>query len=689
MTRNRDLLFEIGTEEIPARFLPDIMDALAGRIAGAFSEQRISHCEIRALGTPRRLALLVSDIAPVQEERTRRVRGPAEKAAFDAEGKPSKAAVGFARSQGLPVDELEIAEHNGLRYVFATVCEDRRAVEEVLPGILTTLTGDLPFPKRMRWGANPFSFVRPIRWLVAMLGAEVLPLEIAGIQAANRTWGHRDLAPQPLALSDVSRYLDVLEGAGVLADPIRRRQVIQTQIQAAARQEGGVLDRDDALLEEVNWLVEWPSAFAGRFDPGYLDLPAEAIVALMKDKQKYFPVRSESGSLLSCFVGVRNGSQEGMDAVIRGNERVLTARLEDARFFYDTDRAVPFAAMGEKLSGIVYQEKLGTYRQKTERIVRIAAYLTEALGWGSRSAEIQECAKGCKNDLCSHMVVEYPELQGIMGGYYAQHAGLSPETARGIREHYLPRFVGDALPVSAPGTVVALADKVDALTGIIGVGLVPTGSQDPYALRRAAQGITAMVIARELPLDLQELVAFSCGLHGERVGPDTAGTVNDFLRARMVRHLQNSTVPHDIVEAVMAPRSMVFYDVFLRALALQEFSAEPAYGALVEGMTRALNIREKSPGAPFDPALMAEEEEYALARALDRVEGRVAHHVAGRRYRDLFQELVALKEPIDGFLDRILVMVDDEALCANRLALLDRVAGMVLPVADVRKINAK
>lgn len=689
MTGNRDLVFEIGTEEIPARFLPDIMEELAGRAAGAFREQRVACREIRAMGTPRRLVLLVSAVAPVQEERTRCVRGPAEKAAFGPDGAPGKAAEGFARSQGVAVEDLEIREHSGLRYLFATVCEERLAVEEVLPDLLVSLAGALPFPKRMRWGSNPFSFVRPIRWVVAMLDADVLPLEIAGVPAGRRTLGHRDRAPQPLDIPEASRYLAVLEEAGVLVDPDRRRKEIREQILVAGQQQGGILEPDPALLDEVNWLVEWPTAFAGRFDPGYLDLPDEAIVALMKDKQKYFPVRAADGFLLPCFVGVRNGPPEGMDTVIQGNQRVLTARLEDARFFYDTDRAVPFAEMGDKLSGIVYQEKLGTYQEKTGRIGRIAEYLTGALGWESRWEEIRACAMACKNDLCSHMVVEYPELQGVMGEYYALHAGISPEAARGIREHYQPRFGGDGLPESAPGIVAALSDKMDALTGITGVGLIPTGSQDPYALRRAAQGITAIVTARGLPLDLGDLVAFSCGLHGDRIAPDTAGTVNDFLRARMVRCLQEKTVSHDVIEAVMAPRSMVFYDVLLRAQALQEFSGDPACGALVEGMTRALNIREKSPGAPFDPALLAEPEEIALARALDRVEDRVASHAAGRRYGELFRELVELKDPIDGFLDQILVMVDDAALCANRLALLDRVAAMVLPVADVRRIAAR
>jgi len=682
----KDLLLEIGTEEIPSRFMPDIMRQLEERSRSLLGEERLSFDSLQVLGTPRRLALLVRGLSGRQEDLHREVKGPSRKAAFDEQGNPTKAALGFCRGQGIDPSALVLRDLDGTEYVFALVSEEGRPAGVVLPDLLERLTLSLSFPKNMRWGSLEQTFVRPIRWLVALHGSDVLDLELAGVRAGRVSRGHRFLGSGSVEIGSPGEYEALMEEAFVVADPDRRRRMIASQLDRLAAGESGVRDDDPDLLEEVVWLVEYPTAFVGSLDPAFLDLPRESIITPMKLQQKYFPLSTAGGSLMPRFLGVRNGDENGLDTVIRGNQKVLSARLEDARFFYTEDLKVPLARMTEKLDRVVFQEKLGTYGEKVKRIGSLAVYLAAELGLEEHSGSVAACAAVSKGDLASQMVYEFPELQGIMGEYYARAQGLGEAVARGIREHYMPRFAGDSLPESPEGICVAIADKMDSIAGIMGAGMKPTGSQDPYALRRAAQGIVSMAVARELNLDFGVLVEEAIRLYGDRISTEVAGDIREFFLQRMRNTLEEAGFTYDLVDAVVDSGSLNFHDTMLRARALRELSREGKFGELVAGVTRAANLSRKSPGAVFRKEMLREPAEKGLHGALEAAEEKVQELMEDQKYLEVLQVVSGLRPDIDRYLEEIMVMVEEEGLRNNRLALLDRVVNLVRPVADLSRI---
>ena len=689
MTR-RDLLLEIGLEEMPARFMPPALKQLEELAAEGLAEARLEYGGIRTLGAPRRLALLVTDLAAVQKDVVVQVRGPSLKAAYDEQGRPTKALLGFARSQGIDVADVVQQEVKGVPYVFADKVEAGRPAQEVLPRLLRDWLARLSFPKSMRWGWEETRFARPIRWLVALYGREVLPLEFAGVRAGNTSRGHRFLAPEPLPIDEPGRYEEALARAWVIADPRRRRELIWNEARELAAARGGSIQEDPDLLEEITFLVEYPTVLWGAIAEKHMHLPPEVLVTTMKEHQRYFPVQAGEDRLLPGFIAVANGIQGDAAAVRRGNERVLGARLEDAAFFWSEDRKQPLVTRLEKLERVVFLEKLGSVGDRVRRLTRLAGWLSGHLGLDSAvKAGAQRAAVLSKADLVTYMVNEYPELQGIMGEKYALLAGEDPAVARAIREQYLPRFAGDALPQSPQGRVLALADKMDAIVGCFILGLIPTGSQDPYALRRHAQGICLIAMDGELPLSLSALGREAYAAYREQFALDASQeqveqAMADFFAQRLRYLLGEAGVSYDVIDAVLAAGFDRPAQVLMRARALTEFRRHADFEALLTAYTRAANLAGKGEGGPVCPELFSDPAEGALWQAVQKAAADRA--AAGSDFGAVLQIMADLRPAVDAFFDAVLVMAEDAEVRRNRLALLAAVTALMDGVADLSKI---
>ncbi|WP_258360255.1 glycine--tRNA ligase subunit beta [Moorella sulfitireducens (nom. illeg.)] len=690
----RDLIFELGTEEIPARFMPGALEQMADLAGRLLEEYRLKYRQVTTYGTPRRLALYISGLAEVQEERVQEIKGPPLKAAFTADGQPTKAVLGFARNNGVEVGELVTRSISGGEYVFAVKKEAGRPAPEVLPDLLLAVVNGLSFPKPMRWGTLDMRFARPIRWVLALFGEDVVPLEVAGLQAGRVTYGHRFLAPGPHEVPAAPAYLQVLEKNYVLVDQHRRRKLIWEQVTQLAAREGGRVEEDPDLLEEINYLLEYPTALAGRFNPDYLKLPQEVVITPMRDHQRYFPVWNDRGELLPVFITVHNGTADHVDIIGRGNERVLAARLADAAFFYREDQKIPLAGRVNKLAEIVFQESLGTMLDKTRRIMRLSRLLVAELDLpGDMAAVVTRTAELAKADLVTSMVYEFPELQGIMGSYYAAHDGEAAEVCRGIRQHYWPRFAGDRLPDSLMGMVVGLADRLDTLVGCFGAGLVPTGSQDPYALRRQATGLVTMAVELDLKFSLAEVITAAYEGYKEggiRLARDL-DTVQEqlaaFCRQRLEHLLDEKGIRFDVIQACLAAGSDDLAGVYHRARELNAFREEEGFAALQTAFTRAFNLaRQAGERYVLDPGKLKEKVEFDLYRALEEVRRLARPKLEAGSYLEALKAMALLREPIDAFFDGVLVMAPEREVRTNRLALLQEVVDLVFQVADFSRL---
>jgi len=686
----RDLIFEIGTEEIPARFMNQALEQMATVAGQLLKEHRLPCQKVAAYGTPRRLALYITTLAEEQEELVQEIKGPPVKAAFTAGGQPTKAALGFARSAGVAVAELITRQYNGGEYVFAVKREPGRPALAVLPELLLAVVNALTFPKPMRWGSLEMRFARPIRWVLALFGSQVIPLELAGLAAGNRTFGHRFLAPGPHQLATAGDYFRVLEASYVLVDQHRRRQLIWEQITSLAAREGGRVEKDPELLEEITHLLEYPTALAGHFNPEYLKLPREVVITPMRDHQRYFPVWNEAGELLPRFITVHNGTADHLDNISRGNERVLAARLADAAFFYQEDLQAPLADKVAKLAEIVFQESLGTLLAKTWRLQGLAVTLARTLDLPAGMAPLVErTAELAKADLVTAMVYEFPELQGIMGSYYAAHDGEKAEVCQGIRQHYWPRFAGDRLPDSLTGMVVGLADRLDTLVGCFGAGLIPTGSQDPYALRRQATGVVTMAVELDLQFSLAAAIAaayagYTAG--GIQLNQPLAAVqeqLTAFCRQRLEHLLAEKGYRFDVIQACLATGSDDLADAYHRTRDLSAFREEEGFAALQTAVTRAFNLaRQAGEHYRLRPEDLEEEAELALYRALTAAQQQAEPRLQAGDYLTALKAMAALREPIDTFFDRVLVMAPAIETRHNRLALLQAIVNLVFAVAD-------
>ncbi|MBO8128655.1 MAG: glycine--tRNA ligase subunit beta [Peptococcaceae bacterium] len=687
----KDFLLEIGVEEMPARFLPGGLDNLVQIGRDLLEEYRLSYRTLKSYGTPRRLALYVEGLSEEQEPLVQEIKGPPKKAAFDVDGNPTKAAIGFARSKGVAVEDLVSRVVGKIEYVFAVKKEPGRPTSEILRELAPRLITSLPFPKPMRWGDYDLKFARPIRWLVALFDGEVIPFSLAGVESGPYTFGHRFLSRGKLKIQSPRDYIDLLREHYVLADPQERYQKVWQQVQETAQTVGGQVRKDEELLEEVVNLLEYPTAFCGSFPAKYLAVPAEVLVTSMREHQRYFPVYDVEGRLLPNFIAVHNGTAEHLATIRAGNEKVLNARLADAEFFWKEDLAKPLASRVDELKKVVFHEELGTIYDKIQRLKAVAGCLAEALDLSPEARQhALRAAELCKADLVTDMVYEFPELQGVMGAEYARRTGEEEGVARAIFEHYLPRFAGDELPASAPGIVLSLAERWDNLVGFFGLGIQPTGSQDPYALRRQALGVCHILMAHDLHLPLDEMVARAYEQYQGRlpVGlTEVTTNISAFFKQRLRGLFAERGLSHDVIDAVLAVGFQDVPDAWARGQALARFRGSPGFEDLYTAFTRANNLAQKAVTGEVRRAYLEDESEVLLYNALQDLKQRVEPVLKNdRSYLEALAVMGELRPHIDRFFDDVMVMADDERVRNNRLALLYQISSLVKQVADLSRL---
>ena len=683
---NKDLLLEIGTEEVPAHFMPGILQQIADTAKKVFTDLRLSYEDIRTVGTPRRMTLLIKGLNVKQADIQSENKGPSVKIAFDAQGNPTKAYEGFARGQKIDVKTLEARDG----YVYAIVHEKGRDTEKLLQEVLPNLIHGLNFPKNMHWADLDVKFVRPIRWIVALFDDAVIDFTIANVRSGRISRGHRFLSQGDFSIERAADYETLLKEQYVIVDQTIRRSMIRQQIEKLAAAKGGKADITEELLEEVVFLVEYPTALCGSFSEKYLLLPQETVITPMREHQRYFPVLAADGKLMPMFITVRNGGSEHLETVQHGNERVLRARLDDAQFFFDEDRKVKLVDRLEKLKTVVFQEGLGSVYDKTIRLEKLAIFLGKAIGASPVEIDTSvRAAKLAKTDLVSGMVCEFTELQGVMGREYASLEGETKETAAAIYEHYLPRFAGDVLPPSTAGRIVSIADKIDNIVATFSRGLIPTGSQDPFALRRQALGLVNISIDAKYTISLANLVNDSMDLFGitdPAARSKMLFAVEDFLRLRVKNVLADAKIRYDIADAVISGGVFDVYSVYLKAKALSlEIDKEPMEKA-IQAFVRVANLAKKAPAVSMNAALFTLLEEKALYQAYTSTASAVESLVDGQDYSGAIDALMDLTTPIDVFFAGVMVMDKDETIKNNRLALLKSILELISQVADFSKI---
>ena len=693
MSRKRDFLVEIGTEELPPKALLPLMNAFGNNLAAGIDEARLARGNVSVYASPRRLAVMVANLAEAQDDRAIEQKGPPTRIAFDESGQPTAAAEAFAKKCGVAIDALErVQTEKGEWLVFNTV-ERGRSAADLMPELVERALGSLPIPRRMRWGAGDAEFVRPVHWIVMLHGKNVVETSIMGVPSGRETRGHRYHSSGPISLAKPGDYVDALEKPGyVIADFARRREMVREGVEAAAGQVGGSVVDGESLYDEVASLVEWPVPIVGAFDEIYLELPREVVVSTLTGHQRYFPVADDGGKLLPYFVTVANLESKDPEQVIEGNERVIRPRLADAAFFWDSDRKKSLAERTEGLRDVVYQAKLGSLFERSERIAAIGAWLAQALD--ADEAAVTRAARLAKCDLLTGMVGEFPDLQGTMGRYYALSDGEPEAVADAIAEQYLPRFAGDELPASEAGQVLALAEKVDALAGVFSLGKKPSGNRDPFGLRRAALGVVRILIERGIDIDLKGLIACAVAEQPKgKIGADElAADLYGFITDRLRRYFldRDTGLATETFDAVMVrqPASLVDFD--RRLAAVQTFARLEQAESLAAANKRIANILRQAgnpEGLEVHRKRLELEAEKTLHNALGSARDKVGPMLAERRYAQVLNELADLRDPVDRFFDEVMVMVDDETVRDNRLALLGELRALFLDVADISRLS--
>lgn len=686
-----ELLFEIGTEEIPSDYLDNALADLGRLAENAFKEKRLGVREkIMTYGTPRRLLVIGKGLAEKQEDALEEITGPPKKAAFDESGKPTKAAIGFAQRHGVSVEDLQIQKTPKGEYLYVKKRTPGRATMEVLSEILPKLISDIPWPKSMRWGTLGFSFVRPIHWILALLDGELIPFETAGVKSGDRTRGHRFMAPQSIQVRGIGDYLDKIREAFVLVDREERASKIQEGATAAARNVHGTPVLDPELLATVTNMVEFPSTLCGSFDKAFLQLPDPVLITAMKKHQKYFAVRDQQSRLMPHFVAVNNTVARDETVVRRGHERVLRARLSDADFFFKQDRKKPLQARLEDLKGVIYQAQLGTSFAKVQRFTKLAEYLAGQVA-PELKKEVSLAAGLCKCDLVTEMVTEFPELQGVMGREYARRDGHSEAVCLAVHEHYLPARSGDELPSSPAGAIVGLADRMDTVTGFFAIGMEPTGAADPFALRRHALAIIRILEKMEWEVSLREFILKALSILREGISFDEASVfekVLDFYRERYRQMMLRSDYSPDLVEAVISAEFDHLHHLRYRFGDLKKFvSGFSDLEPLALMFKRMVNILKNQTGAPsVHPALLKEPSELQLWKRYQGMRDEFHRLIEHKKYFEALNLLVTLKKPVDEFFEGVEILTKkDEELKNNRVALLKELTQLFLGIADFSK----
>ncbi len=676
----RGLLIEIGTEEIPATYLKEAAEGFKNSMLSLFRERNLSHGEVKLYFTPRRIALGVEELEEREPDRKEEVKGPPEKIAYK-DGEPTQALLGFCKSQGVSPEEVYVKETEKGRFVFVKKKIEGEPAGEIIRKNLPSILRSIPFPKRMRWETSGFEFARPIRWLVVIFGEEVIPVEVAGVKAGNKSRGHRFLGKEVEVTPE--NYEKMLEQERVIPDFEKRKKIILEEMKRLAEEEGGRVREDEELLNEVACMVEYPKVIKGRFDGEFLSLPSDVVITAMKAHQRYFAVE-RNGELLPVFLAVID--TEPSEEIVKGNERVLKARLEDARFYWEEDLRIPLKERIKELSGVVWQEGLGTLEDRVKRLEKISLRLHDILGMGKREV-IEEGVMLCKVDLVSSMIrdgKEFTSLEGLIGAEYAKNQGYPPDVARIIYEHYLPRFSGDKLPESPESVVVAIAERLELIAGAFVVDAVPTGSKDPLGIRRAANTLYDILFGKEIHLSLEEIFKFTLSLFGKE---ELLPSVLSFMQQRLERYLEERGIRYDVVDAVVS----VYYDDPVEAKkkvdALREMMGTPDFTELIIGQKRVANIlKGVGERGEVKPELFKEEMERVLYERARECEPELLNAVKAHDYKRALEILLSLKPHIDKFFDDVLVMCEDEGLRENRLNLLHYVRSLFLKVGDLSKV---
>ncbi|WP_435236026.1 glycine--tRNA ligase subunit beta [Psychromonas sp. PT13] len=681
-----NLLIELGTEELPPKSLRKLAESFASNVEAELVKAELAFDNVRWLASPRRLALIVANLEKAQADKIVEKRGPAVNVAFDAEGQATKAAQGWARSNGITVEQAErLVTDKGEWLLFKSEVKGLD-VSELIPDIAARALTKLPIPKPMRWGSESTQFIRPVHTVCMLFGAQLLQGELLGVQSERVIRGHRFLGEAELTLNHADQYEILLDDSGkVIVDYERRKAIIREQVEAVAAHENGVAAIDEALLEEVTSLVEWPVTLAGSFEEKFLKVPSEALIYTMKDNQKYFPVLDKEGNLLPRFIFVSNIVSRDPIQVITGNEKVVRPRLADAEFFFETDKKTTLESRLASLSTVLFQKQLGTLKEKSERISEVAKNIAAQINADGDHA--QRAGLLSKTDLMTEMVMEFPDVQGVMGMYYAQNDGEEQEVAVALNEQYLPRFAGDKLPTSLVACAVALADKLDTLVGIFGIGQAPKGDKDPFALRRAAIGLLRIITEKELPLDIVELAEIAKVQYGSKLtNENVVQDVVDFLFARFRAAYQANGFSVELIQSVLDRRPTSPVDFEKRIQAVAKFHALPEAAPIAAANKRISNILAKVTGeinTDIDNALLQEDAEKSLADVLSALESKLSPMFAQGDYESALFELASLQTPVDAFFDNVMVMAEDEAVKQNRLAMLNRLRNLFLQVADV------
>ncbi|MFM2485881.1 glycine--tRNA ligase subunit beta [Celerinatantimonas yamalensis] len=689
-----NLLIEIGTEELPPKALRQLAQAFADNISKGLDQADLAYEDLCWYAAPRRLALRVQGLAEQAADKVVEKRGPAIQAAFDADGQPTKAALGWARSNGIEVSEAQRLKTDKGEWLLHSANIQGAHVATLIPELTNEALAKLPIPKPMRWGSRSIQFIRPVHTITMLYGDKLIQGEVLGIESARTIRGHRFMGEAEFQLSHADDYVNMLDLRGkVIVDYQRRKAIIREQIEAEAARENGVADIDEALLEEVTSLVEWPVAMVGSFEEKFLNVPAEALIYTMKDNQKYFPILDQQGQLLPRFIFIANIVSKDPKQVIQGNEKVVRPRLADAEFFFKTDRKSTLASRLESLGNVVFQQKLGSLLDKSKRIAKLAALIAPQINANASHAE--RAALLCKTDLMSEMVMEFTDIQGTMGMYYARHDGEPEAVAQAIGEQYLPRFSGDKLPHSREGAAVAIADKLDTLAGIFSINMPPKGDKDPFALRRAALGVIRIITEQGLQLDLAPLFNAAIAAQPVSLNEQQQAAIQlqllEFIYARMRSFYQEQGIDQSVIQAVLARAPSAPTDIEKRLKAVDHFRTLESASALAAANKRVANILAKNQqqiASELNESLFVEAEEKQLAAQLEHLSEQLSAVFAAGEYTQALNELATLRESVDAFFEKVMVMAEDPKLAANRLALLAKLRELFLKVADISLIQS-
>ena len=686
---NNYLLYEIGVEEMPARFVESTLVQLKENLTKSLSEKRISFNEIDTYATPRRLVLVVKGLADKQTDLEEEVKGPSKKIAVAEDGSFTKAALGFMRGKGLEEKDIYFKDLDGTEYIFATLREEGMDTSDVLMEVLPEIVKKVVFPKSMRWGGKNMRFVRPIRWLVALMNDDVVPVNLEGIIASNKTVGHRFLGAKEIEVNSIEDYFKKLEENYVILDQNERKKLILSQINNVAESINGHVDMDEDLLEEVTYIVEYPTAFYGEFDKEYLSLPKEVVKTPMKAHQRYFPVVDDNGDLLPYFIAVRNGNDCKIENVKRGNEKVLEARLADALFFFKEDTVHDLEYFREKLNSVVFQEKLGTILDKSERLYKISKSIENEYDLDNK--KLERAAYLCKADLVTNMVFEFDELQGYMGMEYSKLKGEDEVVSKAIFEHYLPRFNGDIVPETMEGSILSIIDKMDTISGFFAIGITPTGSADPFALRRQCLGILTILLKNNIELDVAELAGIALDQYTdlEFKKEEIISSIVEFFNERTKNMFKDMGIRYDVIDAVLAKEEKNILDLYTRAEAINKWIDRESLTDMLVAFNRVSTLAEKAQSSEVNTDLFEDDSEKNLYDEFVVVDKEIAKLMSEKEYTKSLDKFATLKNSIDKFFESVMVMDDREDVRNNRLALLENIYKSMLQICDLSKIVYK